>query len=169
MEVKMAWICCKAHTCDEGAHCIWDMTWSHVTRWRRSRLGLAWWTCCKHEGQVRGFEAINHVTGKLEQRLGTDGPRQWWNPSEVKIDEPIRSCDDMKWIISFVMFVGACVASTLEEMKWNAQSKSIFVWHFISPVKGCVEKCNTGLRIYGHTIKRGKLVSISITSATWAI
>jgi hypothetical protein len=30
--------------------------------------------------------------------------------------------------------------------------------HFISPVKGCVEKCMTGFRIDGHTIKRGKLV-----------
>jgi hypothetical protein len=28
-----------------------------------------------------------------------------------------RSHDDMKWIISFVMEVGACVASTLEEME----------------------------------------------------
>jgi hypothetical protein len=32
---------------NEGAHCLWDMTWSHVTRWRRSRWGLAWWTNCK--------------------------------------------------------------------------------------------------------------------------
>jgi hypothetical protein len=32
--------------------------------------------------------------------------------------------------------VGACVASTLKEMKWNAQGKGIFVEHFISPVIG---------------------------------
>jgi hypothetical protein len=42
----------------------------------------------------------------------------------------------MKWIISFVDFIGACVASTLEEMKWNAQGKGIFVGQFISPVIG---------------------------------
>jgi hypothetical protein len=42
----------------------------------------------------------------------------------------------MKWIISFVDRVGACVASTMEKMKWNAQGKSIFVRHFISPVIG---------------------------------
>ena len=58
--------------------------------------------------------------------------------------------------------VGACVASTMEEMKWNAQVKGIFVGHFISPVKGCVEKCMTGFRIDDHTIKRGKLICISV-------
>jgi hypothetical protein len=67
----------------------------------------------------------------------------------------------MKWIISFV--IGWCkFASTSEEMEWNAQGKGIFVGHFISPVKGCVEKCMTGFRIDGHTIKRGKLVCISV-------
>jgi hypothetical protein len=34
--------------------------------------------------------------------------------------------------------------------------------HFISPVEGCVEKCMTEFRIDGRTIKRGKLVCISI-------
>ena len=65
----------------------------------------------------------------------------------------------MKWIISFVMVVGACVASTLREMKWNAKGKGIFVGHFISPVKGCVEKfIMTEFRIDSHTIKRGNLL-----------
>ena len=33
MKVKMAWRCCKAHTCDdEGAHCTCDMTLSHVIK-----------------------------------------------------------------------------------------------------------------------------------------
>jgi hypothetical protein len=34
--------------------------------------------------------------------------------------------------------------------------------HCISPVKGCVEKCMTGFRIDGPTIKRGKLIYISV-------
>jgi hypothetical protein len=34
--------------------------------------------------------------------------------------------------------------------------------HFISSVKGYVEKCMTEFRIDGHTIKRGKLVCISV-------
>jgi hypothetical protein len=34
--------------------------------------------------------------------------------------------------------------------------------HFISPVRGCVEKCMTGFRIDGRTIERGKLVYISV-------
>jgi hypothetical protein len=32
------------------------------------------------------------------------------------------------------MEIDACVASPLKEMKWNAQGKSIFVGHFISPI-----------------------------------
>jgi hypothetical protein len=32
--------------------------------------------------------------------------------------------------------VGACVASMMEEMKWNAQGKGIFIGHLISPVIG---------------------------------
>ena len=58
--------------------------------------------------------------------------------------------------------VGACVASMMEEMEWNTQGKVIFVGHFISPVKGCVEKCMTGFRIDDRTIKRSKLVCISV-------
>jgi hypothetical protein len=34
--------------------------------------------------------------------------------------------------------------------------------YFISPVKGYVEKCMTGFRIDDRTIKRGKLVCISV-------
>ena len=37
---------------------------------------------------------------KFEQGLGADGPWQWSRASKVAIDEPIRSHDDMKWIIS---------------------------------------------------------------------
>ena len=58
--------------------------------------------------------------------------------------------------------VGACVPSMMEEMKWNVQGKGIFVGHFIAPVKGCVEKYITRFRIDDRTIKRGKLVCISV-------
>ena len=58
--------------------------------------------------------------------------------------------------------VGTSVASTMEEIEWNAQGKGIFVGHFISPIKGCVEKCMTRFRIDGYTIRWGKLVSISV-------
>ena len=50
----------------------------------------------------------------------------------------------------------------MEEKEWNAQGKGIFVGHFVSQVKGCVEKCMTGFRIDGRTIKRGKLVCILV-------
>ena len=58
--------------------------------------------------------------------------------------------------------VGACVASTLEEMEWNAHGKGITyrAFHFTS--HRCVEKFMTRFRIDGCTIKRGKLVCISV-------
>ena len=58
--------------------------------------------------------------------------------------------------------VGACVASTLEEMEWNAQGKGITCRAFHFTGHRCVEKFMTGFRIDGRTIKRGKLVCISV-------
>ena len=74
----------------------------------------------------------------------------------------MRSHDDMKWIMSFVDQGWCLCCSTVEEMEWNAQGKGIFVGHFISPVKGCAEKFMAGFRIDGRTIKRGKLICISV-------
>jgi hypothetical protein len=57
--------------------------------------------------------------------------------------------------------VGACGASTLEEMEWNAQGKGIIYRLFYFTGHRCVGKFMTGFRIDGRTIKRGKLVCIS--------
>jgi hypothetical protein len=58
--------------------------------------------------------------------------------------------------------VGAFVASTLEEMEWNAQGKGITyrAFHFIG--HRCIEKFMIRFRIDDHTIKRGKLICISV-------
>ena len=58
--------------------------------------------------------------------------------------------------------VGACVTSTLEEMEWNVQGKGITYRAFHFTGHRCVEKFMTGFRIDGRTIKRGKLVCISV-------
>jgi hypothetical protein len=58
--------------------------------------------------------------------------------------------------------VDACVASTLEELERKCARQRYNLGHFISPVEGYVEKCMTGFRIDGRTIKRGKLVCISV-------
>ena len=58
--------------------------------------------------------------------------------------------------------VGACVASTLEEMEWNAQGKGITYMTFRFTSYRCVEKFMTRFMIDGRTIKRGKLVCISV-------
>ena len=58
--------------------------------------------------------------------------------------------------------VGACVASTWEEMEWNVQGEGITyrAFHFIGH-RG-VEKFMTEFRIDGRTIKRGKLICILV-------
>jgi hypothetical protein len=58
--------------------------------------------------------------------------------------------------------VGACVALTLEKMEWNAQGKGITYGAFHFTGHMCVEKFMTGFRIDSRTIKRGKLVCISV-------
>jgi hypothetical protein len=74
-------------SCDQGGE-NQDMTW--LDRSVASVKG-------KSEALKRGTAC----DGEAWARLGADGPMQWWRASEVKIDEPIRSRDDMKWIISF--------------------------------------------------------------------
>jgi hypothetical protein len=58
--------------------------------------------------------------------------------------------------------VGVCVASTSEELEWNAQGKGITIGHFYFTGHRYVEKLMTGFRVDGHTFKRGKLVYISV-------
>jgi hypothetical protein len=58
--------------------------------------------------------------------------------------------------------VGACVASTLEEIEWNVQGKGITYRAFHFTGHKYVEKFMTGFRIDGRTIKRSKLVCISV-------
>jgi hypothetical protein len=58
--------------------------------------------------------------------------------------------------------VGACVASTLEEMEWNAQGKGITYRAFHFTGHKCVEKFMTEFMIDGCTFKRGKLVCILV-------
>ena len=58
--------------------------------------------------------------------------------------------------------IGACVASTSEEMECNAQGKGIIYRAFYFTGHRCVEKFMTRFRIDDCTIKRSKLVYISI-------
>jgi hypothetical protein len=146
--VKMAWICCKAHTCDEGAHCIWDMTLSHVTKVEKikTRLGLMDRLQVLRASLVRTWHQWTKAMEKSKWGQDRTNKVTWW----YEVDHII--CDH----------VGACVASTLEEIEWNVQGKGITyrAFHFTS--HRCVEKFMTGFRIDGCTIKRGKLVCISV-------
>jgi len=99
--------------------------------------------------------------GEAWARLGADGPRQQWRASEVKIDEPIPSRDDMKWIISF----GDCLVHVLHQhwRRWMESARQRYnLGHFHFTGYRYVEKFMTGFRIDGRTIKRGKLVCMSV-------
>ena len=104
---------------------------------------------------------MDRVAVKLEQDLASMDEGN--NEKQVK-SRSMNQYDHVMIYVDRIIVdhVGACVASTLEETEWNAQGKGIIVGHFISPAKGCVEKCMTGFRIYGRTVKRGKLVCISV-------
>jgi hypothetical protein len=58
---------------------------------------------------------------------------------------------------------GACVASTMKEIEWNAQGKGMTYRAFHFTHHRCVEKFMTGFRIDVHIIKRGKLVCILVS------
>jgi hypothetical protein len=67
----------------------------------------------------------------------------------------------MKWIITFVIsWCMYCINIRGDGIECARQRYNL--GYFISLVKGCVEKCMTGFRIDGRTIKRGKLVCISV-------
>ena len=119
---EMAWICCKAHTCDEGAHYIWDMTLSHMTKIEKikTRLSLMDWLQA-WRASWRLWSDGPHG-GEAWARLGADGWRQRWKASEAKINEPTRSRDNMKWIISF----GDWLVHVLHQRwrRWNGMRKA---------------------------------------------
>jgi hypothetical protein len=65
------------------------------------------------------------VTVKLEQDLAPMDRRNGERASEVKIDEPKRSRDDMKWIISFVDWLVHVLHQHWRRWNGNAQGKGI--------------------------------------------
>jgi hypothetical protein len=91
--------------CHEGAHCIWDMIWSHVTKVAKIKMRLGLMDRLQVWRASQRLWSDGSRAGEAWARLGADGPRQRWRASEVKIDEPVRSHDDMKWIISFVIWL----------------------------------------------------------------
>ena len=111
------------YKCDEWAYRVCDMTWSHVAKWRRSRQGLASMDRLQvWRASQRLWSDVPHMAEKLEQRLGVDGQGQWWRASKVVIDEPIRSRDDIKRVISF----GDWLVHVLHrhQRRWNGMCKA---------------------------------------------
>ena len=138
-------------------------TWHGVMwlRWRRSRQDLARQTGCKYEGQVRGFGAMDHMVVKLKQNLASmdegNGEKQ------VKSRSMNQYGHVMIWSRSYHLVIGwfmCCINNGGDGMDCARQRYNL--GHFISPVKGYVEKCMTGFGIDGRTIKRGKFVCMSV-------
>jgi hypothetical protein len=153
MEVEMAWRCCKACTYDDGgAYCIWDMTWSHVTKVEKikMRLGstdrLQMWRASR-----RLWSEGPRVTMKLEQDLASmdrhNDEEQVESRSMNQYDHVmIRSRSYHCWSC----WCMCCINIEGDGMECARQRYNL--GHFILPVKGCVEKCMTRFRIDDRTI-----------------
>jgi hypothetical protein len=146
--------------CHEGAYCTWDMTWSHVTKVAKIKMRLGSMDRLQVWRASRRLWSDGPWDGEAWARLGDDGSTQQWRASEVKIDGP-RSYDDLKWIISFVIWlVHCCINVGGDGVECARQRYNLGHFHFIG--HRCVEKLMTRFRIDGHTIKRGKLVCILV-------
>ena len=119
----------------------WAKTWRRWTKTTvKSKLSWDWWT-----NKLTWWYEVAHITHRRSRQLLShdDDQKAWW-----------------KLVLVWHQHL----------RRWNRMRKAN-VWlvgHFISPVKGWVEKCMTGFRIYGRTIKRGKLFAYRPSSATWA-
>jgi hypothetical protein len=138
-------------------------TWHGVMwlRWRRSRWGLAWWTSCKCEGQVRGFRAMDRGAVKLEQDLALMDRRN--GEEQVRSRSMNQQGHMMIWSGSYYLWYGwymCCINIRGDGVECARQRYNLGHFHFTG--HRCVEKLMTGFRIDGRTIKRGKLVSISV-------
>jgi hypothetical protein len=143
---EMAWICCKAHTSDEGAHCTWDMTLSHVTKVVKikTRLGLM--------DQLQVWRASWVMTW-----------HRWTNAMVKTKWSQDRWTNMVTWCGSYHLWCGwcmCCINIRGDGMECERQRYIYRAFHFTS--HRCVEKFMTGFRIDGRTINRGKLVCISV-------
>ena len=96
----------------EGAHCIWGMTWSHVTKLEKIKTRLAWWTSWNGKGQVK---ALKRRTAR-RWSLGKTWHR--WTESMVKSEQgQDRWTKEVMWWygVDHIIHdcVGALVASTI--------------------------------------------------------
>jgi hypothetical protein len=163
MEVEMAWRCCKACTCDDGgAYCTWDMTLSHVIKVEKIKT----WLGLMDRLQVwraswRLWSEGPCVTVKLEQDLVPMDQRN--GEEQVRLRSMNQYGHVMIWSRSYHLVIGWCMCCiNIEGDGMECVRQRYNLGHFISPVKGCVEKCMTRFRIDDRTIKRGKLVCISV-------
>ena len=123
----------------EGAHCIWDMTWSHVTKVEKikTRLGLMdrlqWWRASQ------GFEATDLEAVKLGQDLA---PMDRDNGEErVRSRSMDQRGNVMIWSGSYHSWLCWCIGyidnwkmEIKIEMKWKCARQRYNLGHFTSPV-----------------------------------
>jgi hypothetical protein len=156
-------MCCKACTCDDGgAYCIWDMTWSHVAKVEKIKM---------RSGSMDRLQVW-----RASRELWSEGPRvtvkleQYLTPMDQRnSEEQVRSRSMnqyghmMIWSGSYHLVIGWCMCCINIERDGMECTRQMYnLGHFISPVKGYVEKWLIGFRIDDRTIKRGKLVCISV-------
>ena len=127
----------------------WDMTLSNVIKVEKikTRLGSTDWLQVWRASGVMTWRQWTKATVKSKWS------QDWWNNTVTWWYE----VDHIIWWL-----IGACVASTMKEMEWNAQGKGITyrAFHFAS--HRCVEKFMTGFKIDSRIIKRDNLLVVTV-------
>jgi hypothetical protein len=137
-------------------------TWHWVMwpRWRRSRWGLASWLQVWRSSR-RLWSEGPYVMVKLEQDLALMDQHN--GKKQVRSRSMNQYGHVMIWSGPYHLMIGWCMCCiNIKGDGMECARQRYNLGHFILSVKGCVEKCMTRFRIDGHTIKRGKLVCISV-------
>jgi hypothetical protein len=134
-------------SCDQGGEDqdkAWLENWLQV--WRASQ---------------RLWSEGSHVMVKLKQDLASMDRRN--GEEQVRSRLMNQYSHVMIWSGSYHLVIGWCLCCiNIEGDGMKCARQRYNLGNFISLVEGCVEKFITGFRIDGRTIKRGKLVCISV-------
>ena len=148
------------YICDEGVYYIWDMTWSHVTKVEKIKTWLGLMDRLQAWRASWRLWAMDHVAVKLEQDLA---PMDKGNGEKQVKSRLMNQYDHvMIWSGSYHLWLGWCMCciNIGDGMECARQRYICRAFHFNG--HRCVEKFMIGFRIDGRTIKRGKLICISV-------
>ena len=153
---------CVSNKCHdgEGAHWIWDMTWSHVTEMEKIKMRLVLMDRLHVWRASWGFGAMHLGDGEAWARLGPMDQRD--GEEQVKS----RSMNQERHVIIWSGSYHLMIVSVHwlhwhlggRRRKWNCARQRYNYRAFYFTSHRYVEKFMTGFRIDSHTEKKGNLL-----------